>query len=141
VEDLRDKGFDTYDGEATIVDANTVLVGDEELSADRILIATGSRTAVPPIEGIAGIDWIDHVSALELTELPESLLVVGGGAVGLEFGQIFSRLGSQVTIVDALERIAPLSDAEASETLAAALTDEGIELVLSTFVKSVRRDG
>ena len=141
VEDLRNQGFDTYDGEATIVDANTVRVGDEELSAERILIATGSRTAVPPIEGIAEIDWIDHVSALELTELPESLLVVGGGAVGLEFAQAFARFGSRVTVVDAADQCAPRSDMQAARELQSALEGEGIELVLGSFVKSVRRDG
>src|SRR6266487_1004754 len=141
VADLEAQGFATYTGEASLVDARTVRVGDEELQAERILIATGSRTAVPPIEGIDEVGWIDHVSALDLTEVPESLLVVGAGAVGLEFGQIFSRFGSKVTIVDALERISPISDAEASETLTAALETEGIEIVTNVFVKSARRDG
>jgi mercuric reductase len=140
VEDLEAAGFTTVTAEATFVDARTIRAGDREIEADRILIATGSRTAVPPIAGIDDVGWIDHVSALELTELPESLLVVGAGAVGLEFGQIFSRLGSRVTIVDALERIAPLSDAEAAETLASALAEEGLELVTSAFVKDVRRE-
>jgi len=141
VEDLNSQGFDTYDGEATIVDAHTVRVGDEDLSTDRILIATGSRTAVPPIEGIDEIGWIDHVSALELTELPQSLLVVGGGAVGLEFGQAFARFGSRVTIVDALDQLAPRSDLQAAKELQAALEDEGIDIVLGSFVKRVRSDG
>jgi len=141
VEDLRDQGFTPYTGEATLVDAHTVRVGDVELEADRILIATGSRTAVPPIEGIDEVGWIDHISALELQELPRSLLVVGAGPVGLEFGQIFSRLGSNVTIVDAADRICPASDAQASATLAASLEEEGIDIAVSVFVKSVRRDG
>jgi len=141
VEDLRNEGFDTYAGEAALVDASTVRVGEDELTAERILIATGSRTAIPPIEGIDEIDWLDHVSALELTELPESLLVVGGGAVGLEFGQIFARFGSRVTIVDALDQIAPRSDTEAAKELQVALEEDGIEVVLGSFVKSVRRDG
>jgi mercuric reductase len=141
VADLEAQGFTTFTSEATLVDTRTVRAGEHVLEADRILIATGSRTAVPPVEGIDDVGWIDHVSALELTELPASLLVVGAGAVGLEFGQIFSRFGSKVTIVDALERIAPLADAEASATLAAALEDEGIELIPSVFVKSARRDG
>jgi mercuric reductase len=140
VEDLQAAGFETVKGEATLVDAHTVRAGGRELRAERILIATGSCTAVPPIEGIDEIDWLDHVSALELTELPESLLVVGAGAVGVEFGQIFSRFGSKVTIVDALERISPNSDAEASATLRAALEEEGIEVSTSVFVKSVRRE-
>ncbi len=140
VQDLQAASFETVQGEATLVDSDTVRAGERELRAERILIATGSRTAVPPIEGIDEIDWLDHVSALELTELPESLLVVGAGAVGLEFGQIFSRFGSRVTIVDALERISPNSDAEASATLTAALEAEGLEIATSVFVKSVRRE-
>ena len=78
----------------------TVRVGERELTADRILIATGSRTAVPPVPGIEEVEWIDHVSALELEQIPESLLVVGAGPVGLEFAQIFARFGSRVTIVN-----------------------------------------
>jgi len=141
VEELEERGFTTFTEEASLVDAHTVRAGDHVLEADRILIATGSRTAVPPIEGLDEVGWIDHVSALDLTELPTSLLVVGAGAVGLEFGQTFSRFGSKVTIVDALDRIAALSDADASATLAAALEEEGIELATSVFVKSARRDG
>ncbi len=141
-QDLQEAGFDTYQGEAELVGPGTVRVGDEELSADRILIATGSRTAVPPIEGIDEIDWIDHVSALELAELPESLLVLGGGPVGLEFAQIFARFGSRVTVVQMADRISPRCDEQASAVLHAALEeDDGIEFVLSSTVTGVRRDG
>ena len=142
MQDLQDAGFDIYRGEAELLGPGSVRVGGEELSADRILIATGSRTAVPPIEGIDDIDWIDHVSALELTELPESLLVVGGGPVGLEFAQIFARFGSRVTIVQGADRISPRSDEQASAMLHTALEeDDGIEIVLSSTVSSVRPDG
>jgi mercuric reductase len=140
-ERLSDAGFELLDGVASFEDAHTVRVGDRVLAADRVLIATGSRTAVPPIEGLDDVGWIDHVSALELTELPDSLLVVGGGAVGLEFGQAFSRYGAEVTIVDAVDRIAFRDDRDSSSYLAAALEEEGIEIVLNTFVKAVRRDG
>jgi mercuric reductase len=140
--DLQEAGFDTRQGEAELLGPGSVRVGEDELSSDRILIATGSRTAVPPIEGIDDIDWIDHVSALELTELPESLLVVGGGPVGLEFAQIFARFGSRVTVVQGADRISPRSDEQASATLHAALDeDDGIEIVLSSTVSSVRPDG
>jgi len=139
--DLEGSGFATLTGQATFTGPRTVRVGDRELESDRILVATGSRTAVPPVEGIEEIDWLDHVSALDLTEVPRSLLVVGGGAVGLEFGQALSRFGAQVRIVDAAERIAPLADAEASATLAAAVQAEGIELATNVFVQRVRQDG
>jgi mercuric reductase len=138
---LRDAGYEIVDGIASFEDAQTVRVGNRVLAAERILIATGSRTAVPPIDGIEEAGWIDHVSALDLTELPESLLVVGGGAVGLEFGQAFARFGSKVTIVDAVDRIAFRDDRDAAAELHAALAAEGIEIVTSTFVKAVRRDG
>ena len=142
VEDLEAAGFDTYAGTASFVDPQTVRVGDAALTADKILIATGSRTAVPPVEGIEEIDWLDHVTALDLEELPESLLIVGAGAVGLEFGQAFARFGSQVTLVDALDQIAPQSDHHAAMELREALEDEGIQIILGSFVQKVAdRDG
>src|SRR5215208_845468 len=140
VEELGAKGYATYAGAAALLDARRVQVGEDVREGDRVLIAAGARTAVPPIEGLEEVGWIDHVSALELTQLPQSLLVVGGGAVGLEFGQMFARFGSQVTIVDAADRIAPASDAEASATLTAALVDDGLTIATSVFVKSVRRE-
>jgi pyruvate/2-oxoglutarate dehydrogenase complex dihydrolipoamide dehydrogenase (E3) component len=142
VEDLQAVGFDTYEGEAELVGPTEVRVGDERLTADRILIATGSRTFVPPIVGIDEIDWIDHVSALELTKLPESLLVVGGGPVGLEFAQTFARFGSRITVVQSADRISPRSDEQASAVLQTALEEEdGIEFLLSSAVEQVRRAG
>jgi mercuric reductase len=141
VEELREAGFRPVDGVASFVDAHTIRVDDAELTADRILIATGSRTAIPPIDGLDDVGYIDHVSALDLTELPESLLVVGAGAVGLEFAQMFSRFGSRVVVVDALDRIAFRNDADAAAALAGAFEEEQIEVVTDVFVKAVARDG
>jgi mercuric reductase len=118
-------------GEATFVDEQTVRVGERELSAVRILIATGGRTAVPSIPGIEDVDWFDHISALELERVPESLLVIGGGPVGLEFAQIFARFGSRVTIVSHGTQIAERADREAAEELQAAFEAEGIEIILT----------
>jgi mercuric reductase len=139
--ELNDQGFDTYEGMAELVAAGAVRLGQDELSSERILLATGSRTAIPPIDGIHDVNWVDHVTALELTELPEALLIVGGGAVGLEFAQAFGRFGSRVIVVDAADQIAPQADRQAAERLSAALEDEGIELVLASFVKSVAQEG
>src|SRR5437016_2709650 len=138
---LRDAGYGVYPGEASFVDANTVHVGDTTLTAEKVLIATGGRTAVPPIPGIDDVEWIDHISALELTEVPESLLVVGAGPVGLEFAQIFARFGSRVTVVNHGSQIAARADAEAADALRMALEDEGIEIVLNTGVHSFSRNG
>jgi mercuric reductase len=125
---------DTYTalrGEASFVDQHTVRVAGNELTGDRILIASGSRTAVPSIPGIEHVTWIDHVSALELERVPESLLVIGAGPVGLEFAQIFARFGSRVVIVSHGTQIAARNDTEAAEELQAALEDEGIEVILT----------
>src|SRR4029078_13046652 len=92
VRDLEDSGFVAVTGQATFTGLHTLGVGERELESDRILVATGSRTAVPPVEGIDGIDWLDHVSALDLDEVPRSLLVVGGGGGGVGVRQGFCRL-------------------------------------------------
>ena len=141
VDVLQQQGYGLYKGTAAFESADRVAVGDVRLSAERILIATGGRTAVPDVPGIERIDWIDHVSALELEEVPESLLVVGGGPVGLEFAQIFGRFGSRVTVVNHGPQIAARADADAAMALTAALDDEGIDIVLNSGVHSLTQDG
>jgi pyruvate/2-oxoglutarate dehydrogenase complex dihydrolipoamide dehydrogenase (E3) component len=139
IQTLKEAGYGVVPGTASFVDARTVRVGDQQLSGERILVATGSRTAVPSIPGIEEIEWIDHVSALELDEVPESLLVVGAGPVGLEFAQIFARFGSRVTIVNSGPQIAARADTEAAGELQAAFEEEGIEVVLNSGVDSFAR--
>jgi pyruvate/2-oxoglutarate dehydrogenase complex dihydrolipoamide dehydrogenase (E3) component len=123
--------YTTVPGQATFVDEQTVRVGERRLTADRILIATGGRTAVPAIRGIEQVDWLDHISALDLERVPESLLVIGAGPVGLEFAQIFARFGSRVTIVSHGTQIAARNDTEAADELQGALEEEGIEVILT----------
>jgi mercuric reductase len=140
VELIRNWGVETYQGVATFTGPRALRVGGRELTADRVLVATGSRTAVPPIPGIDEIDWIDHVSALELEQVPSSLVVLGGGPVGLELGQIFARFGSAVTIVNGGPHMAARSDRQAAEELQAALEDEGIRLVHNARAAAVRNE-
>lgn len=135
VEELRSRGYDTYEGVATLVDARTIGVDGHELTGERILVATGSRTAVPPIPGLDALDWIDHVTALDLEELPTTLLVLGGGPVGLEFAQVFARFGSLVTLVQGAPRLSPRSDADATAQLEAAFEEEGIDVMTGTTVE------
>jgi pyruvate/2-oxoglutarate dehydrogenase complex dihydrolipoamide dehydrogenase (E3) component len=141
VQTLNEGGYGVVRGTASFVDARTVQVGDQQLSGERILVATGSRTAVPTIPGIEDIEWIDHVTALELEDVPESVLIVGAGPVGLEFAQIFARFGSRVTIVNSGPQIAARADTEAAAVLQAALEEEGIEVVLNGGVDSFARNG
>src|ERR671936_7509 len=140
--DVLSEQYAVVPGEATFVDEQTVRVGERELSADRILIATGGRTAVPPIPGLDDVDWLDHISALELERVPEALLVIGAGPVGLEFAQIFARFGSRVLLVSHGTQIAARADREAANELQAAFEEEGIEVVLTDGgVEQFRRDG
>jgi pyruvate/2-oxoglutarate dehydrogenase complex dihydrolipoamide dehydrogenase (E3) component len=138
---LREAGYDIFPGTASFVDTQHIQVGDSVLEGEHVLVATGSRTAVPPIPGLDDVDWIDHITALELEEVPDVLLVVGGGPVGLEFGQIFSRFGSRVSIVNTGPQIAARSDREAADELQAVLEAEGIEVVLNNSVESFTRTG
>src|SRR4029453_1935301 len=82
MERLHSAGHESFVGIGSFLDPQTIEVDGERLTADRVLVATGSRTAEPPIDGLAEVGWIDHVSALQLTELPPSLLVAGGAPVG-----------------------------------------------------------
>jgi mercuric reductase len=140
--ELLSMQYTAVPGEAAFLDEQTLRIGERTLTAERILIATGGRTAVPPIPGIEDVDWIDHISALDLDRVPESLLVIGAGPVGLEFAQIFARFGSRVTIVNHGSQIAARADTEAANELRASLEDEGIEVVLTDGgVERFRRNG
>src|SRR5438034_4027448 len=115
--ELLGRQYEIVRGEATFVEHDAVRVDDRKLRGERILIATGGRTAVPPIPGIEDVRWLDHVSALELERVPESLLVIGAGPVGLEFAQMFARFGSRVTLVSHGTQIAARADPEAATEL------------------------
>lgn len=134
-------GFELIEGAASFADRETVIVDGEELRAERYLIATGASPAVPPIEGLAEAGYVTSTSALELTSLPDSLIVVGGNYVGLEFAQLFARLGARVTLIEALERVAPFEEPQASAVVAEVFADEGIEVVTDALVERVERVG
>lgn len=113
--------------------------GPAQLEADHYLIATGASPWAPPIEGLAESGFLTSTTAMELTEIPDSLLVVGGNAVGLEMAQLFSRLGSTVTVVEALDRIAPFEEPEISAALRDVFADDGITVHTSARIRRVRR--
>ena len=116
--------------------------GARELTAPRIFINTGTRPRVPELDGLDGVDWLDNASIMELAEVPRHLLVLGGGFIGLEFGQMFRRFGADVTIVEGSERLVRREDPEVSEALADLLEEDGIRVRLSSEALEVRaRDG
>src|SRR5437868_3022005 len=99
-----------FRGHARFAGLHRVRVGNDTLDGERIFINTGARAAIPTIEGLDGVDYLTNTTIMELRELPEHLLVLGGGYVGLEFGQMFRRFGSQVTIVNRGGQILPRED-------------------------------
>ena len=103
-EKFRQLGIDVIEGTARLVSRNEVEVNGRRLMAKDIVIATGSRTAVPPIEGLKESGFIDHASFLKRDDFPRSLLILGGGSIGIEFAQIFRRFGSEVTVIESSER-------------------------------------
>jgi mercuric reductase len=132
-------GFDIIRGDATFVGPDSIAVDGRELSAGRFLVATGAAPWVPPIQGLDEAGYLTSTTAMELSELPASLVVIGGNYVGLELGQVFANLGSRVTIVEALERIAPFEEPEISEAMTEILHAEGIDVVTSARVLRVEK--
>ncbi len=139
-EKFRKLGIDVIEGTARLISSNTVEVNGRRLEAKDIVIATGSRTAVPPIEGLEENGFIDHVSFLKQDSFPRSLLILGGGYIGIEFAQMFRRLGSEVAIVEMLDDIVNKEDPEVIAAVRQILRDEGIEIHTGWAAKGVNRN-
>jgi pyruvate/2-oxoglutarate dehydrogenase complex dihydrolipoamide dehydrogenase (E3) component len=136
--------IDLMFGEASFVDARTVRValnggGERRLTAERIVINTGGRPAVPAIPGLADVDWLDSSSVMELQALPAHLVVLGGGYIGLEFSQMFRRFGARVTVITLDDRLIPREDPDVSAEVEKILGEDGIEFVKSA--KTLRVEG
>ncbi len=142
VDRLVAKGGRFVRGEAAIAGPGRVVVGEREIAASRgIVIATGTVPTIPPIPGLEDLPYWTNREAIKAEQVPGSLLVLGGGAVGLELAQVFARFGSQVTVVEADERLLPMEEPEASEIIAGVLAREGIDVRTGHGVSGARRDG
>ena len=128
-------------GHGRFAAADTVEVGGELLRAKRIFINVGARAARPDLPGVDEVASLDHASFLEVDELPGHLVVVGGSYVGLEFGQMYRRFGSEVTILQRGPRLVPREDADVAEAVRTFLEKEGIHVRLNAECTSVRRRG
>ena len=121
-------------GEAQIIDKNTVRCGEETYEGDNLILCTGSETFIPPIPGVDSVDYWTHREALDNKELPASLVIVGGGVIGMEFASFFNSLGVQVTVIEMMDEILGGMDKELSALLRADYTKRGIKFLLSTKV-------
>jgi pyruvate/2-oxoglutarate dehydrogenase complex dihydrolipoamide dehydrogenase (E3) component len=126
-----------FEGQARFTAAHQVQVGDTLLESDKIFINTGGRAAVPDIPGLDSVPFLTNETIMELTKLPEHLIVLGGGYIGLEFGQMFRRFGSRVTIIQNQAQLVPREDPEIAAELQKILEGEGIEFHLNTRATQV----
>jgi pyruvate/2-oxoglutarate dehydrogenase complex dihydrolipoamide dehydrogenase (E3) component len=128
-------------GQARFQSSNTVVVNDEVLQADKIFINVGARASVPEIPGIHDVPFLNNSSMMDIDFLPEHLVIVGGSYVGLEFGQIYRRLGSEVTIVEMGPRLIAREDEDVSQTVREILEAEGIDVRLNAkCISLAKRD-
>jgi len=130
-------GADFYGVYAHFVSESEVQVGDEVISGDTIVIHTGTRPRALDLPGLDDMDWLDNAKLLELTEVPEHLVIVGGSYIGLEFGQIFRRFGSNVTIIEGANQLTPREDPDIADWTKQILENEGITVHTGASVQSV----
>ncbi|TCB91255.1 NAD(P)/FAD-dependent oxidoreductase [Micromonospora zingiberis] len=137
VQRFTDKGGRFVRGSGRLDGPGRVRVGDQVFQARHgIVLGTGTSPSVPPVDGLTGTPYWTNRQAIEVEELPASLLVLGGGAIGLELAQVFARFGVRVTVVEASDRVLAVEEPEASEVAAAALRADGVEI--HTGVKAAR---
>lgn len=139
--DFVKQGGQTFTGEARFRSPTELIVGDHTLRAGRFIIATGSRPRIPPIDGLSDVGFLTWETIFDLRERPESLVIIGGGPLAVEFAQMFSRFGSTVTAIEVLDQIINKADAEAAQALRRVLEDEGITFHTGAEVQTVRRQG
>ena len=130
-------GIQLFFGDAAFTSAREIAVGSETLRFTRAAIATGSRPAVPPIDGLSNTPYLTNETVFDLTERPDRLLVIGGGAIGCELSQAFARFGSRVTVFDQARRVLANDDPDASTLVERALTSDGVQFELGTVITHV----
>ncbi|KUL42050.1 dihydrolipoyl dehydrogenase family protein [Actinoplanes awajinensis] len=142
VDRFTGKGGTFVRGTASITAPGRIRVGDQEYAATRgIVIATGTVAVVPPIEGLSGTPYWTNREAVEAATLPESMLVLGGGAIGCELAQAYARFGVAVTVIEGSTRVLAMEEPESSEVAAAALAADGVRVVTGVRAQKVAHDG
>ena len=140
---LSTKGLTLMEGEARFIGKKLLEVSmkngeNSSIKSDLIVINTGASPSVPPIKGLKETKYYNSTSIMEITELPRHLLVIGGGYIGLEFGQMFRRLGNKVSIIQLDGQLLPNEDSDIADEVASFLRGEGIEILLNTKTEQVQ---
>ena len=138
---LGAQGIDVLEGRATFLSSSSVSVEGRTITARHLVVATGARPAIPAIEGLDGVDVLTNESVFDLRSQPASLAILGGGAIGCELAQAFARLGTPVTVLEALDRVLPLEDPAASDVVHDALVADGIDVRVGQLVAKANAAG
>ncbi|MBH0228644.1 dihydrolipoyl dehydrogenase family protein [Halobacillus yeomjeoni] len=133
-------GIDIYEAEASFVDAHTLQVGQETITAKRFVIATGSSPMIPPINGVDQVDYLTNETIFNMRKRPESMVVIGGGIIGLELSQAMARLGVEVTVVEGSDHVLSKEDEEVSQMLEKIVSNE-LNLLTDSRVEQVEASG
>lgn len=129
-----------FEGKAKFVSQNEVEAGGQKLYSDKFIIATGSKALPIPLDGLENISYITHIDALKLPKLPKSIVIIGAGPLGLEFGQMYHHFGSKVTIIQRGPMVLSRTEPELSQALQKYLEDEGITIFVNANSKSIRKE-
>jgi mercuric reductase len=135
------KNVELINEKAEFVTGNKIKVGNEELESEKFIIATGSTAKAPPVKGLKESGYLTHIEVLKLKKLPETLVILGGGAVGVEMAQVFSRFGSEVFILQKAGTILPFGESEVVNELSKILEQEGVKIFTEVEVKEVFKKG
>ncbi len=138
---LREQGVDVVEGRARFVGPREIDVDGDRHRGARVVVATGARPALPPVPGVEEADPLTSENVFDLAAQPDRLLVLGGGPIGCELAQAFQRLGTEVTLVEALPRLLSGEEPEASQAVLEALGEDGVEVVLGEPAVRVERRG
>jgi mercuric reductase len=138
---LGEFGVELAEGTARFVSPREIEVNGRRMEGRRFIIATGSSPSLPRVEGLSMVPYLTNIEALELEEIPGSIIVVGGRSLGLEFAQIFAHFGSKVTLLQRSPRIVPEEEPEISSALDEALRGEGIVIHTGADLVGVRKEG
>lgn len=130
-------GITLVRGQAAFTDAHTVTIGDTTVEADNIIIATGSESRMPPITGIDNPRVITSTEALQLQSLPETMVIVGAGVIGMEFASILARFGSKVTVIEYLKECLPMFDKDIAKRLRKAIEKQGVTFFMDSAVSEI----
>ncbi|GJQ20323.1 MAG: mercury(II) reductase [Bacteroidia bacterium] len=135
------KTVEYREGTARFVSPHEIEIEGHRVRGETFIIATGSKAKILPFPGIEKVRYLTNIEALELNTLPSSMIVVGGGPLGLEFAQMYAHFGTKVTVLEKMKRILPLEEPEVSDELQTVLEEEGVTIHTGVDIRQVREDG